>query len=415
MKIFKLMAIALVAMVGLNSCSKDCDHDFIEYDLSEALVGTWTCLEEDQSESMVINPDGSFEVTGIMKGGALYEEKGTIKVVNNKVSLAYNSGDVFEGRLELVAGKSLSIVFNEENDIRLTYDYCENDLSDEIVGMWVCNEGLSGEGKDMGIITYSEDGKAMFTGNNVTENNDNLLGLESTYKVVGNILFQTISYPSNSGVDSYMAIQLTYAPNGISLGDIMTQTTYLPKADGVHKSISSWVRVKEGLNLTGKTYDYKSAYVTNAKGKDEDFTIFGNTFNIAKITAYDFEKLFGADLYNVELNGNLFKYRLLLDNGQEAGADIPMTVVGNKVTLDFSAAHPACRKVDMYMFQDADDSQLHIYMHTASFINYFSNLKILTMSLEGNFDMSSDAEKVFADMKARVESINVSFVMKARK
>jgi peroxiredoxin len=96
---------------------------------------------------------------------------------------------------------------------------------------------------------------------------------------------------------------------------------------------STWLRVKEGRNLTGKTYDYKSAYVTNAKGKDEDFTIFGNTFNIAKITAYDFDKLFGADLYNVELNGNLFKYRLLLETGESAGADVPMTFDGNKVTL----------------------------------------------------------------------------------
>ena len=417
MKIFKFMIIALVAMFGFSSCSEDCDHNFIEYDYTNTLVGTWTCLEEDQSEAMVINPDGSFEVTGIMKGGALYEEKGTIKVVNNKVTLAYNSGDVFEGRLELVVGKSLSIVLNEEYDVRLTYDYCANDLSDEIIGMWVCNEGVSGAEKDMGIITYSEDGKAMFTGNNVTENNDNLSGLESTYKVVGNILFQTISYPSNSGVDSYMAIQLTYAPNGISLGDIMTQTTYLPKADGVHKSISSWVRVKEGLNLTGKTYDYKSAYVTNAKGKDEDFTIMGNTFNIAKIKGYDFDKMFSANLFCVELNANSFKYKLRLDNGQYTGFDTPMTIDGNKVTLDMSAINPALRKVEMHMFQDANDTQVHFYMHTDAFINYFANMEVYTLIMEGKINPadSTVVAKVFADMEARIESINVTFVLKARK
>ena len=417
MKIFKLMAIALVAMLGFSACNKDCDHDFIEVNHDKDLVGTWTCLEEDQSEAMVINPDGSFEVTGIMKGGALYEEKGTIKVVNNKVTLAYNSGDVFEGRLELVVGKSLSIVLNEEYDVRLTYDYCANDLSDEIIGMWVCNEGVSGAEKDMGIITYSEDGKAMFTGNNVTENNDNLSGLESTYKVVGNILFQTISYPSNSGVDSYMAIKLTYAPNNTSLGDIMTQTTYLPKAEGVQKSTSSWIRVKQSLNLTGKTYDYKSAYVTNAKGKDEDFTIMGNTFNIDKIKAYDFDKMFGGDLFCVELNANSFKYKLRLDNGQDTGFDTPMTIDGNKVTLDMNAINPALRKVEMYMFQDANDTQVHIYMHTDAFINYFANMEVYTLILEGKIDPTDTAaiEKVFADMEARVESINVSFVMKARK
>ena len=417
MKIFKFLAVALVAMLGFSACEKDCDHDFIEHDFSKDLVGTWTCLEEDQSEAMVINPDGSFEVTGIMKGGALYEEKGIIKVVNNKVTLAYNSGDVFEGRLELVAGKSLSIVLNEEYDIRLTYDYCDNDLADEVVGMWVCNEGLSGEEKDMGIITYSEDGKAMFTGNNVTENNDNLVGLESTYKVVGNILFQTISYPSNSGVDSYMAIKLTYAPNSTSLGDVMTQTTYLPKAEGVQKSTSSWLRVKEGLNFTGKTYDYISAYVTNVNGKDEDFTIMGNTFNIAKIKAYDFDKMFSANLFCVELNANSFKYKLRLENGQETGFDTPMTVDGNKVTLDMSAINPALRKVEMHMFQDANDTQVHFYMHTDAFINYFANMEVYTLIMEGKINPTDTAaiEKVFADMEARVESINVSFVMKARK
>ena len=418
MKNLKLLVVALVAMLGFSSCNKDCGHEFIEYDYNEALIGTWTCLEEDQSEAMVINPDGSFNVTGIMQGGYMYESKGTIKVVNNKVSLVFEGDeDVTEGRLELVAGKSLSIVINEEYDIRLTYDYCDNDLADEVVGMWVCNEGVSGAENDMGIITYSEDGKAMFTGNNVTENNDNLSGLESTYKVVGNILFQTISYPSNSGVDSYMAIKLTYAPNNTSLGDIMTQTTYLPKTEGVQKSTSSWIRVKQSLNLTGKTYDYKSAYVTNAKGKDEDFTIMGNTFNIAKIKAYDFDKMFGGDLFCVELNANSFKYKLRLDNGQETGFDTPMTIDGNKVTLDMNAINPALRKVEMYMFQDANDIQVHIYMHTDAFINYFANMAVYTLILEGKIDPTDTAaiEKVFADMEARVESINVSFVMKARK
>ena len=67
MKIFKLMAIALVAMLGFSACEKDCNHDFIEHDFTQDIVGTWTILEEGQAEAMVINPDGSFEVTGVMK------------------------------------------------------------------------------------------------------------------------------------------------------------------------------------------------------------------------------------------------------------------------------------------------------------------------------------------------------------
>ena len=399
-----LLALAVVGATLFTACNKDqnCGHDFIEYDYSKNLVGTWTYVEGELAEAMQIKEDGSFAVTGVMAGGSLYEEKGTIKVVNNKVSLVFEGDkDVIEGRLELVAGKSLSIVLNEEYDIRLTYDYCANDLSDKIVGMWVSTDNSSIEEHNVLIQTFYENGKSTFTGFGKIDG-EIVLNKETNYKVCGDVSFQEIN-------GKYIAWKVAISHNGTSLGDIMTNTN--------GDFTSTWVRVKQDLNFTSKVYGYNSAYVTNVKGKDEDFTIFGNTFNIAKITAYDFEKLFGADLYNVELNGNLFKYRLLLDNGQEAGADIPMTIVGNKVTLDFSAAHPACRKVDMYMFQDADDSQLHIYMHTASFINYFANLKVLTMRLEGNYDLSDTAavEKVFTDMEARVESINVSLVFKARK
>ena len=405
MKNLKLLVVALVAMLGFTACNKDCGHEFIEYDYNEALIGTWTCLEEGQAEAMVINPDGSFEVTGVMKdgSGSLYESKGTIKVVNNKVSLVFDGDtDVIEGRLELVAGKSLSIVLNEENDIRLTYNYCENDLSDEIIGMWVSFGNSSNEENNMFIQTFNENGKSTYTGFGEIAG-EIVVKKESNYKVIGDACFHEVN-------GEYRAWKVTYSQNGTSLGDIMTNT------NASSTFTSTWLRIKDGLNLTERVCDYKSAYVSNAKGKDEDFSIFGNTLNIAKIKAYDFDKLFCADLYNVELDGNLFKYRLLLENGESAGADVPMTVEGNKVTLDFSAVNPACRKVDMYMFQDKDDTQLHIYMHTASFVNYFANLKVLTMPLEGNFDLSDAAvEKVFADMEARVESINVSFVFKARK
>lgn len=138
MKIFKFLAVALVAMLGFTACDKDCDHDFIEHDFTQDIVGTWTTLNGELAEAMVIKADGSFTTTGVMKGGSLYEEKGTIKVVNNKVTLAFEGdNEAYEGRLEFVAGKSLSIIFFNDDNVRLTYDYCENDLSDEVVGMCV--------------------------------------------------------------------------------------------------------------------------------------------------------------------------------------------------------------------------------------------------------------------------------------
>ena len=409
MKKFKFMILALVAMCGLNSCSEDCDHNFIEHDFTQDIVGTWTTLNGELAEAMVIKADGSFTTTGVMKGGYLYEEKGTIKVVNNKITLAFDGDkETFEGRLEFVAGKSMSLVMFDDNDVRLTYDYCKEDLSEEIVGLWVCMDGPENKDNDMLIQTFNEDGSTIMTGSaDELLVNDN----STTYKVVGDLVFLTM----NKETVRYLPFRMTYSPNENSLGDIMTLTGGVNTIVEMPKT--SWLRVKQTLNLTGNTYDYKSAYVTNAKGKDEDFTIMGNTFNIAKIKAYDFDKMFSADLFSVELNANTFKYRLRLDNGQYTGFDTPMTIDGNKVTLDMSAINPAMRKVNMYMFQDANDTQVHFYMHTDAFINYFANMEVYTSILEGKINSSDSAAiaKIFANMEARVESINVSFVMKARK
>lgn len=415
MRIFKLMAIALVAMIGLNSCSKDCDHEFIEVDYSKDLVGTWTYVAENgQAEAMVIKADGSFEITGISGVGSLYEEKGTIKVVNNKVTLAYNSGDAFEGRLELVAGKSMSIVFNKEYDVCLTYDYCENDLADEVIGMWVCTYVPWMEA-DMAINVYQADGKAFFTGFVGDADFDYASNVETTYKVIGDLMFQS-NPMSYEGAPKYLAFRMNYSPNGSEYGDVLTNTNIMAFGDETIETTASMIRIRQSLDLTGKVYDYKSAYVTNAKGKDEDFSIMGNIFNIANINAGDFDIILGSTLFCVELNANSIKHKYIL-NGQDKVFDAPITVDGNKVTLDMSAVNPALRKVEMYMYQDADDSQLHMYMHTDAFINYFANLEVVTLIAEGKINQTDEAAiaKVFADMEARVESINVSFVMKARK
>ena len=396
MKKIKFLTMSLVAL--LMACFTACENKY-DVDHTAHIVGTWTYIGPNYAEVLVIKEDGSVLSTGVEDGEYWENVAGTIKIKGNVATMTFEDGDDAIGHIDVIPGIAFSIY--EEDGEEWTFNYCKEDLSDEIIGMWVSIDNSSIEENNVLIQTFYENGKSTFTGFGEIDG-EIVKNKETNYKVCGDVSFQEIN-------GKYIAWKVAISHNGTSLGDIMTNTN--------GDFTSTWVRVKQDLNFTGKVYGYNSAYVTNVKGKDEDFTIFGNTFNIAKITAYDFEKLFGADLYNVELNANLFKYRLLLDNGQEAGADIPMTIVGNKVTLDFSAAHPACRKVDMYMFQDADDSQLHIYMHTASFINYFANLKVLTMPLEGNYDLSDTAavEKVFTDMEARIQSINVSFVMKARK
>ena len=417
MKIFKLMAVALVAIFGFAACNKDCGHNFIEYDHSEALIGTWTYVADNgQAEAMVINPDGSFEVTGVMKGGSLYEEKGTIKVVNNKVSLVFDGDtDVIEGRLELVAGKSMSIVLFEEDNIRLDYDYCENDLSDEIIGMWVCNDFTTSGDEDMMIETFYENGKSTLTGLlPMDDNYDQILNGSTDYLVIGNLLIIEIPAEKVDGKNPlYVADKLIYTPDGTAHGDILTMITY-PK-EGGSAATSSWLRVKQNLNLDGKVYDYNSAYVSNAKGKDEDFTIGESTFNMSNIKGGDFDMMFRAVLSCFEFSANSFTYKFR-SNDMDIEFATPITVDGNKVTLDMSKMNPACRTVVMHMFQDKDDSQLHMYMHTDAFINYFANVEVATLIAMGEIDPADTAaiEKVFADMEARIESINVSFVLKAR-
>ena len=417
MKNFKLMAIALVAMLGFSACEKDCDHEFIEHDFTQDIVGTWTILEEGQAEAMVINPDGSFEVTGVMKGGSLYESKGTIKVVNNKVSLVFEGDDeVIEGRLELVSGKSLSIVINDEYDVRLTYNYCKNDISDEIVGMWVCHNGLPGAENDMAIISYSEDGKMTMTAQASDFIAGDFVKQESEYKVIGDLVFKILPVEDvPEGITPCIVSRMIYTPNGTTLGDILTENQYVYSANGLVELTSSWLRVKQNLDPKGQIYDYSAAYISNAKGKDEDFSMLGHTFNMANIKGSDFNMMFRTELFSIEFKTNSIKQSFRA-NGQNIEVDFPITVDGNKVVLDMSAANPAFRKVEMYMFQDKDNTQLHMYMHTDAFINYFGNLEIVTMMVEGKIDPTNATavEKVFADMEARVESINANFVFKVR-
>ena len=398
-----------MAMLGFTACNKDCGHNFIEYDHSEALVGTWTYLEEGQAEAMVINPDGSFEVTGVMKGGngSLYEEKGTIKVVNNKASLVFEGDkDVIEGRLELVAGKSMSIVINEEYDIRLTYNYCENDLSDEIVGMWVCHEGLPGVENDMAIKNYSEDGKYTLTTQASSFIDKDVVMAPGDYKIVGDLLFMSVA-------PQCLAARLTYTPNGTTLGDIMTETLYAPSENGDVYLTSTWLRIKQNLELPGMKYDYIKTFVTNVKGEDKDIPFLNTSFNFAKMDGSIIDKFLKSILFTVEFpEANKIKYSYLLE-GKNIVIDAPIEVDGNKMTIKMSANDPAYQDVDMYAFQDQDNTQMHWYMPTTSFEKFFGNTSVALMLGYGQLD-KDDTEgiaNVYKTIADAVESINLSLVM----
>ena len=402
-----------MAMFGFIACDK---HECNDHNHSADLVGTWTCLTADYAEALVIKADGSALSTGVEDGEYWENIAGNIVVKDGKVTMTFEDGDNFEGYLDVVPGIAFTI--HDKEGEYYTFNYCKEDLADEVVGMWICNEGLSLEANGMAIQSYTENGKTYLTTAASPATGNAVTNAEAEYRVIGDLMiFNHLSDKTFlPGVTQNYAVRLTYVPNANSLGDMMYMSVYSPTNDKYEKITTSWLRAKQSLNLTGKTYDYSSAYVTNAKGTDEDFSIFAHTFNMAKIDAGDFDVMLRSVFFCLETDANSIKQHFLVD-GVEGSIETPIVVVGNKVTIDYSDVNPALRKVEMYMYQDADDSQLHMYMHTDAFINYFANLEVVTLLQAGKINQSDAAaiEKVFADMEARIESINVSFVLKARK
>ena len=410
MKNFKLMAIALVAMLGFTACDNDPEHIYDDH--SADIAGTWSCFTENYAEVIIINADGTAVSYGVEDGEYWENVRGTVTVKENNITMIFEDDDNFTGHFDIIPGQAFSLF--EDSGERYVYNYCANDLSDEIVGMWVCNDGLT---DGITIMSYSDNGKSTITTATALGTDDPLLKRESDYEVIGDLVFTKLPTTNSAdGKPNYTVAHMTYTPNGTSAGDIMTHKMYTPSANGLKESVTSFLRIKQSLNLIG-TYDYSSAYISNVKGKDEDFTILGHTFNMADIKGGNFDMLFRSELFCVDLNTNTITQHFLPANGQDVAIEIPTTVEGNKVTLDYSAVTSGLRKVDMYMFQDADDSQLHMYMHTDAFINYFANLEVATMLQAGEINSTDAAavEKVYTNMESRIESINVSFVFKARK
>ena len=399
MKIFKLMAVALVAMVGLNSCSKD--SNFIEHDYSKDLVGTWTCLEADYASSLVFTADGKVLCSGV-GGGEYWEDiNGVFSSKNNNLSISFENGHKFDGRLDMVANKCISIA-NEDGTLH-TYNYCANNLADEVVGMWVWVDSNNGNGTDnMAIQTYKEDGTAIFTafyeGEGYTVNN------ESTYRIIGDLLIQNV--PNNN--PSYMARRLTYKANATAFGDILT--AYDPSSD----STLSWLRISQSLDLAGQKYDYIKTYVSNVKGEDKDVNFMGYTINFAKMDGSELDKLLKAILFNVEFpDANTLNYSYNYNN-VKATLDAPIVVEGNKMTIKMSKEVSTLKDVVLYAFQDADCSQLHFYMHRDAFVNFHTNMQAKLMeSMDEQFDINNAeaVNAIYNEINNAVQTINVSLVM----
>ena len=409
MKIFKFLAVALVTMLGFSACEKDCDHDFIEVDHSKDLVGTWTCLEAGYAEALVINADGSVLSTGVENGEYWENIKGNIKTVNNKMTLTFEDGDNYEGRFEMLSGEAFTIF--KENGESLTYRYCKEDLADEVVGMWVCTY-VPWMDADMAVNVYQADGKAFFTGYVGNAEFNYAANVETAYKVIGDLMIQS-NPMSYEGAPQYLVFRLDYSANGSELGDVLTNTNLMAFGEEVFETTASMFRIRQTLDLPGMKYDYIKTFVTNVKGLDKDIDFMGYTFNFAKMDGVKLDKMLKTLLFTVEFpDANTIKYSGYY-NGENIIMEAPIVVDGNKMTVKMSEKNAALKDVDLYTFQDQDNTQMHMYMHSTGFENFFGNMQVTIMEQMGDLDLTDAAavKAVFDSIDEAVETINLSLVM----
>lgn len=149
------------------------------------------------------------------------------------------------------------------------------------------------------------------------------------------------------------------------------------------------------------------------KGVDRDIDFMGYTFNFSKMDGVMLDKMLHHLLFNCEFpDANKIIYSCYYD-GQPMVMEASVLTEGNKVTIKMSEREAFMRDVDIYMFQDVDGCQLHMYMPTYSFINFFGNMKITMLSKSGKLDIKDEAsvKYEFERVEEVVESINLSIVM----
>ena len=403
-----LLMLAAVATL-FTACTEECNHDFIEVDYSNDIVGTWTCLEADFAQAFVFKADGTAITVGVENGEYWEDVQVNWKVENNKLTLSHKE-NVTETLLEIIPGQLLAI----KGDKRRVYQYCANDLADEIVGMWVCNDSKVDAQNDMMIETFDANGKTSLTGFlPMGDNPEYVVNDETDYKVVGDLMFLAVPADKVGGdKPRYIAERLIYTPNATAHGDIMTFTNY--SSDSNELLRESWLRIKESLDLVGQNYNYIKTFVSNVKGEDKDINFMGYTFNFAKMDGSGLDKMLKALLFAVEFpDANTLGYSYQM-NGNKETYNSPIVVEGNTMTIKMSEKVATLKDVVLYAFQDADCSQLHFYMHKTAFVNFYTNMQAMLMdATDEQFDITNAeaVNAIYDNINNAVETINVSLVM----
>ena len=411
MKKINFLGMSILAL--LMACFTACENNH-DVDHSADIVGTWTCFQAGYAEALVIKADGSALSTGY-DGTDFWENvAGKVVVKDGVVTMTFEDGDNCKGHFDIVPGVAFSIY---EDGMSLTYHYCKEDLAEEVIGMWYCAGSNGGNAGEMAIQIFDTDGKATVTA--VLPATDSyMLKTVTDYKVIGDLLFtKMVEDLVVPGSRIYHASRLVYSPNGTTLGDILSLQHYLPTENGFVEVTYPRLRIKQTLDLANKKYDYIKTYITNVDGLDKTINFMDYEFNFAKIDGVKFDKMLKTILFAVEFpNANTIKYSCHYNN-EAMALQAPIVVDGNKMTVKMSEVYSAAKDVDLYTFQDQDNTQMHMYMPTYSFVNFFANMQIAIMAQVGELDMNDAAavKAVFDSIDEAVNTINISFVMTAAK
>ena len=406
MKLLKLWVIALVAMFGFTACNNDCGHDFIEHDYAKDLVGTWSIIGPDAAEALVIKADGTMEFTGVHDGEFL-ETTARYEVVNNRMTIIWEDGTVDKGRLDVVAGSVFSMIVDEETGAGYYFTYCYEDLSDKLVGSWLVQTDETSE-----IHSYYEDGTTDCVAYYYHLGEQFETVVSGTYKLVGDILFESVEYAED--VVLSFGSRISYTPGGSPFGDVMTSTSLYMQEDELLEEVSSVVRVKPSLDLADRKYSYAGCQVTNVKGDDMEIEFMGYKFNFAKMDGSGLDVMLKTLFFNIEFpDANQLSYSYQYNNGKET-FNAPVVAEGNKITVKMSEKVPALKDVVFYTFQDVDCNQLHLCMDKVAFVNFYTNMQ--AMLLEGTdeqFDITDAgfANAIYNNINNAVETIKLSIIM----
>lgn len=410
----KITFFTMSLLVLLMACFTACENRYA-VDHTADLVGTWTCLKEDFAEELVIKADGSALSTGC-DGEEIWENVlGNIAVKNGVITMAFEDGNHFKGHFDIIPGIAFSI-YTEQGEM-MTYNYCAKDLSNEVIGMWVCNDGPVELENGMTIQNFDKNGTYSFTGMDRTCG-EFIVNGQGTYKVAGDLLIQ--SRPGNhleEGELPYILSRMVYAPNSTKLGDVLTLKEYTYMANNVLEANTSLLRVKKYLELPGSKYAYSATYVSNITGEDKNFDFLGNIVNFAKLDGTGFDKFMKSVLFNIEFtDAHTLTYKYLI-NGENIVVSPSIQVDGNKMVILMSQVDPIYRDIELYAFQDADKSQIHWYFPTTAFENFFANMSVAAMINKGYINTTdTDAiANIYNTIADAVHTINLSIVLKATK